>query len=353
MICSWAVYYFGPVPTNFWSGLKSIFAADYGYSANPQAPALHLKIAMAGDDAIGAQRVPVSFQQGTPYSANSCVAKGDLLAADLVVLGAYEGNRDAPFEIMEDGKYETATTINVSAASNGKNLVLVVSAYDPVVWNFQNFPTDRLKIVIVFGHEAQAVANLPKSVPVRFNTRRNPYQPCGEPAYAYEGGPELDKFASNLEQILGKSIDRFNGAYNPEFLSADAGHGVASIGQAIGPERWQLRASAPMTRKWLLPAEAGIAQLVDAGAMREATDKDIDDWHRRAAKAVGQSFGQHRERPLFLSRKVYVVTKAVEIPSGLFGADSLDFIVLDGVPRPRPSAGHNEFYFMETGTHAR
>lgn len=354
VLLGWAVYYsYDAFERPIRSMLEPRVPSARDTRPDAQKNALHLKIPLAGDNAIGTQRISVKFQQGSPYLADTCVAKTDLVGAELVVLGAYEGGSDAPFEFVEPGKHEVASTIAVSAAPSGKPLVLVVNAYDPVIWNFENFPTDRLKVVIAYGYEAQAVANLPARIPVRFNTRQYPFQPCGEAGYAYKGGTELDKFARNLEVVSGKRISRFNGAYDPEFLSSDGANGISSTRTKLPPEKWQIRASAPLTRKWLLPGEAGIAQLIGVGAVRPATPDDIEEWHRRAAKADGKSIAHHRDRPLFLHKKAYVVTKAIEVPSGLFGMDALDFIVLEGVPRPRGRTEHNDFYFLETSTYGR
>lgn len=355
LLIGWAIFhYHDAIAEQFVSTLEKISPpAKLSPRRAPEMPAPHRKIPVAAEDAIGAQRYKVRFQQGASFASNDCIPKSYLANADLVLLGAYEGGQFSPFEMISGSEHVTAKTIDVLAAPQGKDMFLIVSAYDPTIWNFEHFPTRRLKAVLIFGYDGQAVANLPKNIPARFHNEHTPYKPCGEEYYAYQGGPELDRLARNIERFAGKKIDRFNGAYDPSSLSADPQYSAKSPVESTDPAKWKMRGDWPMERRWLLPALAGLAQLEKAGAIRPATWKDTDSWYRQAAKAEGLSFNYYRQRPgFFLHDKAYVVSKPIEVPSGFWGLDAVDFIVEAGVPRPRTDGGHNDYYFIETGSHA-
>ncbi len=143
----------------------------------------------------------------------------------LFLASTQKGKKKSAFEVEDSGEYESVSIVNVVGSKKGKDLVLVISAYNPVIWNFENFPTHRLRMVLAYGHNTQAVANLPEDIAVRFVTEDNSFPACGKAGYAYEGGRDLDLFAKNLESANGKRINRFQGGYNPDSSEADVNYG--------------------------------------------------------------------------------------------------------------------------------
>ena len=94
----------------------------------------------------------------------SCLPEGVADKAKIVVLGAYEGGTQTALGI--EGEQHDVGTIAVAANSDGPPLVVVVTAYDPVIWDFRNVPKKRIRAVVAYGYANQAIAGVSREVPV-------------------------------------------------------------------------------------------------------------------------------------------------------------------------------------------
>jgi hypothetical protein len=224
--------------------------------------------------------------------------------------------------------------------------VLVLSAYDPVVWDLRQIPKRRLEGVVAYGHAAQAVVGVPKNVPVRFSAGRRADPRCGSATYAYQGGQNLDKLAANVKQAIGRPIDKFYGEYAPLAFNVDGGArplpdtGSITLGMLVASELFDLSA---------VPSKAGgIAVLLQQGAIRRATEDDQAELN--AALTRASPTGYLAPVSVRLSqRDTFVILKPITIPRGMYGAHSATFLIGKGVALPDDPGSHNTYYRLDGG----
>ena len=283
-----------------------------------------------------AQGLSVVFNTvGARISPRSdCLDAAVIRGARVVALGAYEGGE--PTSLAFAGEGDEVSKIVVQADEQGPPLVIILNAYDPVLWDFAGFPDERLRGVIVYGYSEQAVAHLKGSIPVRFATRSLGATSCGTYVYAYKQSPDLVRLREQVQAVLGVPLNAFYGSYSPNAFHADG-----SSSKPLAPvrlNRSQLRSSGPVQQGGLLPGDQGLRQLMEQGAIRPAKSADWAQWQRVSG-----------EKPdTFLD--AYVVLRSTEVPRGMYGAHSRAFIIPAGVPLPSDPGSHNRYYRLKDGT---
>ncbi len=269
----------------------------------------------------------------------------------LAVVGVYEGNRQSPLE-FEDESHAT-NMVDIFVPAGAQDTFLVLTAYDPVLWNISMRAPGVVRGVLVMGYHPQAVANLDSDIPVYFSTYEDGGESnCGKPMYAYKGGPELLALNERLGTVLGKEIDRFQGNYTGErfVVGVKAGVQVGADWLAQDVRIQDVVASRAMKPVSLLSGKAGIEQLVREGALRRATTADIQAWVTKAS-APYQSLqpGSTVEHYMMVG-STYVALKTFTLPKDLFGGNSVSIIIPEGIAEPKIGQTHSTVYFMEDGT---
>jgi hypothetical protein len=267
-----------------------------------------------------------------------CLPADRIRGARIVALGAYEGAQDLALSF--EGEDDAVSMVRVHGAAKGDQVVVVLSAYDPVVWDFARFPRARLRAVLVYGHHDQAVAHLPDAVPVRFTAGKSAGA-CGQPAHAYKPGKDLDRLNAQVGYALGREIDAFYGGYDPAALHVDGG-GIAPAPFRL-PDLGAIQGSASLSVDAVRPGEQGLRQLVESGSLRPANAQDVRAWLQAAARHGGGSDNLD-------VHQTYVVLKSVTLPRGMHGAHSRAFIIPPGTPHPVDHGSHNAFYFVADGS---
>jgi hypothetical protein len=264
--------------------------------------------------------------------------------ARVVALGAYEGA--SPLSFFAPGDSSDAGAITVAADRKGPPVLLVLSAYDPVVWDLRQIPNGRLEGVLAYGHAAQAVVGVPRNVPVRFSAGKRADSRCGPATYAYRGGQSLDKLAANVKQATGRPIDRFYGEYAPAAFNVDGGAlplpdtGSITLRMLVGSELFDVSA--------VPPKAAGVAALLQQGAIRRATADDQAELN--AALTRASPTGYLAPATVRLSdRDTFVILKPTTIPRGMYGAHSATFLIPRRVPLPDDPGSHNTYYRLDGG----
>ena len=320
----------------------------------------HWRLPEASEDAVGSDKKDVTLSQGkTQLPNNRCLSEKYFRGAKLYALGTYSGGNPSIFERKEKEPkkhlwtteaHRRVNTTNVTGNATGPEVTLILTSYESVVWNFEQAPVNRIRAVIAHGYYPQLVANLPLDIPVRFVSNDKAVESCGRAPSAHQGGKGLDKFAKNFERIAQVGITAFNGSYEADFLSFDGGFN--KNGDSKPQNEWSVRANVPITMQSLLPGFDGLAQLIEAGAIRPATEQDKLNWHKKAAQISGFTLEEHKAHPaLFMGDEAFVITREIEMPVRDNLLKFTDFILEDGVPRPRiPAPFRATFYFMETGT---
>jgi hypothetical protein len=262
------------------------------------------------------------------------------------VLGAYEGGMETQLSI--EGNSHEVGRIKMHAKSSGEPILLVVTAYDPVVWDFSDFPVNRLRAVLVSGYHDQAVAGLPKNVPLQINSHETPNAQCGEYGYAHEGGKNLDRLVKNLAMIFGREPDSFQGEYNPRSFTID-GQGIDGESQDDSIDPSAIRSTKTVTLDTIAPKETGLVQLINAGKIRPANANDISLLSKALTAASPTGMFASVKVDSSITHSLFVVLELTTLPKVMHGAHSANFIIPSGVPMPIDPGSHNTYYRLADG----
>lgn len=259
-------------------------------------------------------------------------------------VGIYEGDLDTEVRLESSGHETRAAEVVLNRP--GEDVVLVLMAYDPVLWTLRRTPETRLAAVIVGGYHTQAVLGVESELPLAITTHTGRRKDCGSAFYAYKAGPALLEADARILALTGRSIDRLWSHYRG---------GRIHIGPppAAGTALIESRDYLPQDYTDLPPfpsGQKGLDRLMDMGLLRLATPSDLDAWVN-AASAPYRRFDPSLKVDLpFGATGAYVVLGPMEIPAGLYGAHSAAFLVPPGVPMPSGHPGHSSVYVIEDGS---
>ena len=258
-------------------------------------------------------------------------------------VGVYEGAGTASVELEDSSN--PAGRVDVIVNRPDKPVVLVLSAYQPVVWELATTSETELAGVIVSGYHTQRVRGINAATPLRATSHKGPGH-CDEPFQAYEEGADFQKANQVVANLLGREIDTFNGAYRAErFVVGKATKDVAAVREGESQ-----RSSSSAAPKSVKAGEPGIKQLRRSGALRPARAPELERWAQLARQAQDLS---KRALPVPENKRfqpIYTVTRAMRYPKGLHGAHSQRFLIPEGVPEPLGDPGHSTVYDMNTAS---
>ncbi len=102
---------------------------------------------------------------------------------------------------------------------------------------------------------------------------------------------------------------------------------------------------------------AGLRDALAKGILRQATKDDAESWATRKASLVPKDalppVSGRDSRRAFLGphgSNVYVIQKPYELPAGLYGGNSAQFYLLEGVEFPKGELGHSSIFDFNTMT---
>lgn len=256
-------------------------------------------------------------------------------AADdqIILFGAYEG--DAISTVSVAGQDEDTQTARVVITPGARPLYIVLPSYEQIIWRFEGDVSRVSQVVLagygpsgVTGIAADRVADVSQTDGIRFGD-------------FYETGSDEGRHArAALEAALGRGVDVFAGSYTVGTLTLPAATVEESpsgdVPAGFDPAVYQLGlwfspggvvsidplavvSSLPAERYEVLPHGFGLAQLVATGAL----------------DARGDYF--------------YIARAIPRFPSGLYGAQSVSFVLGRSVPMPPGSPGHSCVMSEETG----
>jgi len=266
---------------------------------------------------------------------NACTVFVQKLPTDYVLYagGSHQGH-ELNYSIDQSGDVATEFTVKINIPN--QPVVLALGAYDASVWRIYKTANTDLVGVLVSGYESQKVIGLDPKIPLLTATYEEK-SPCG---YFYIGdGRILDQADKTLNAILGKSPQLY-------YQAAD--------GQIVFGEPFEI-SEFPSSREIIgevnapLAGQLGINALIEAGALRPATVRDLNDYY----EATGLVNTKKRINGLVSKTSVdliksYVVLKSITIPAGLFGKNAVIFIVAKGVLYPLGNPGHSTIYDMNS-----
>ena len=262
--------------------------------------------------------------------------------ATVQAVGLYEGGLDT--DVQLDPSSETRAA-DVVVNLPGQDVVLVLMAYDPVLWTVKRTPGTRLAAVIVGGYYAQGVLGVERALPLAVTTHQGPRKDCGGAFYAYEAGPSLLAADQRVHDIVGRAIDRLWSSYSGSLIHV--GRPPAAGTALIAAPDYRPEDYTDLPR--FPSGQRGLDALLAQGLLRRATVQDLDAWVE-AASAPYRRFdpGLRVDRPTGASG-IYVVQGPMRFPTGLYGAHSASFLLPAGLPMPTGNPGHSSVYLIEDG----
>ncbi len=263
------------------------------------------------------------------------------LTDDVAVLGVgtYQGVR--PSERQLDNTSHGTTIAEVYVEMPDRPVLLVLSAYEPVLWQVDQAPGTDIIGVLISGYHGQALTGLQSQTPSFISSYEVPgdFQPT---FVAHGTSPELLEANEIVELLTGRKMESFTDeAIDDIFFVGEAGPKVDDADRSpidVWDEPYD-----PST------AEPAIARLVEEGLLRPATIEDAQAWLDKHNELYASLDTELKTLSLDLGR-TFVVTGEVTLPDGLFGAHSVAFIVPDDVPQPDEPEGHNDFYWIADGS---
>jgi len=288
----------------------------------------------------------LAAQQGrTAQQLAQCQLRGLVLPKEFVVLaaGGYQGIEQT-FQLDDSGT--AAGLFEVEVNFTAKPVVLMLGAYNPSVWRLRWTKGTKLVAVVLGGYHRQEIVGLPNGVPLLTTTYANKGA-CGY-FYAASDG---DRFINPLaRRLFGRPAEMIYPANRGRILIGDPIPAGATLVSAPGPG---IDAFVDPTRP--LAGGAGIAAAVQRGVLRPSTRVDIDAWGvvwaaQRPPSDVPPTAGAGGLRMPSPNRdNSYVILAPFEMPAGLHGGHSVDFIVSKGVPYPTGNPGHSRVFDLNTG----
>lgn len=254
-------------------------------------------------------------------------------------VGSYGGTSGLGAAIELDNKGHDVRKIDVLVNLPDEPIVLVLSAYDPVVWNVAWTAGTRIVAAVVSGYHGQAVLGISKSIPLYVTTfagaehdaKRGASSSCPF-FYAYKQDNEYPKAADAIRRITGLEVARFIQA--PEKGAAIVGGPVSAALSAFESSPDYRLEEFVLTRK---PGEApagprGMEELAKLGFVRHAMPEDIRSFEESGVKGIIRGMA------------TYVILKPLTMPDGLYGGNSVNILLPAGVPDPDGPRGHNSFF---------
>ena len=294
-------------------------------------------------------------------------------------VGTYKGT--TPVDVQLDDSGHTVTQATVFVNKPNQSVVLVLSAYDPVLWRVEHTKDTKIAGILVSGYHGQALVGVDEKIPVAISS----HQERGEIPYFYATGASEKLISMNniVKKIVGQEIDQF---YNkptrgkfyigdePKQFELDGERIVFSdklkTGKALETSQTLTSQSttvmlAAQNKPQLVKkidrvaklAKSSVSQLaldelVTQKKLRLATSDDITAWVEKASKKYARFNPDLRVETTMQVGRTYVVLEQVELPNGLFGAHSRNFIIPNDVPFPTGPRCHNRFFKMD-GTAGR
>jgi hypothetical protein len=273
-----------------------------------------------------------------------CRFAGLELPADVAIYaaGGY-GGASQTFQIDQSGHQAGRFDVTVNSP---RPVVLILGAYNPSVWSIQWTTATKILAVVATGYYRQAVAGLPRSVPILAKPDGGEWA-CGG-GYIAAQETELTWINPLSRKLFGKPAEQV-------FFAAG---GKVTVGEPVPPDA-KLVSSPEITVESFIDKHAplagpmGIRDAVAKGLLRPATEDDLDQWAAEVAKRkkpadVPPISGRPTRTPRIDLSRAFVVRRAMTLPAGLYGGDSVILYVPKGVPYPKGDPGHCTIYDLNS-----
>lgn len=297
-----------------------------------------------------AELKPFDFSPPTKNIENEvCKFKGLKLPSNYLVLatGAYKGYRTG-FQIDASG--HEATQFDVAVNYENIPVVLVLSAYEPSIWNIGWSQRTKIAAVLVSGYHKQVVAGLDVNVPLLISTYDNK-SACGYFNIDYNS-PRIDEINKKTLLLFDKKINMIYPVTEGKVL---VGNDLTASTKLVTSSQITPASYRDITAP--LAGKAGLEEAIKNGVLRLATSEDAETWANQVLQnsniplgtpAIEMAPPRNREIQKISLLKAYVVLGEFTYPAGLWGADSVNFLIPKGIAKPKGNSGHSNVYDFNT-----
>ncbi len=232
------------------------------------------------------------------------------------------GGRPLGYRVEPGNREMTAFDVRVDEPH--QDVVVVLGAYEPALWQIRLSRFTRLAGVIVSGYHEGRVVGLTDDIPV-LQTYRDQPAPCG---YFYPAGNHGFAPQEFVSHAIGRSVDA---VFVPTNGRVDIGMGSSPEPAFASPNPTPLDLLRP--REAPLQGNAGLALLIRDGKLRAAQPGELEAWLRNYRAVHGLAL-KKLSSPLTGTAgfSVYVVLKPLELPLQLTGLNV--FIYPAGIAVP-------------------
>jgi len=254
---------------------------------------------------------------------------------EIQAVGTYRASEPVDIQLDDSGHKTTLASVIVNKPEIP--VVLVLSAYDPVVWKVGRTEETEIAGVIVSGYHGQALIGIDEDTPFAIST----YEEGGDFKHfvAFRASDELLDMDDRINELLGQRIKLFQ---NEPVGDAFVIGSPADPDDVIYSDHLTLEDYRDPHRP--LAGQEGLDTLVAAQKLRPATEQDIEAWVEKASEPYLKFNGQLRVEPPMRLSRTYVVLDTLTLPPGLYGAHSRSFLLPEDIPFPSGPTGHNSFY---------
>ena len=263
-------------------------------------------------------------------------------------VGPYRGAASVNVQLDDSG--HDVTQVEVVVNKPNQPVVLVLTAYDPVVWRVGRTKDTQIVGILVSGHHGQALIGVDKHTAHAISSQKEK----GDFPYFYATGASRRLLAMNdtVKQLVGREIDHFyNKPTNGVFYIGDQ---PADKDAVVYSQDLKIEGYVKPDRP--LAGRNALDYLVQEKKLRLATKADIELWVEKASEKYKRFNPELRVKTYMRVGRTYVILDKLTLPNGLFGAHSRAFIIPYGAPFPTGPRCHNTFYEMDgtaTGPGAR
>jgi hypothetical protein len=266
----------------------------------------------------------------------SCGLAGLPDNAEVHVVGLYKGGKELDVQLGQSG--HTTTEIEVIVDRTPAPVILVLSAYDPVVWKVGTARGATVAGVLVSGYHTQALLGIPRATPHRVLASEQSQGCQAVSAHSAQNAAQAER---RVMALVGRGIDRYYGSSSASVVYVGGDSPVKPVDVSYSSE---LTLDDYAVFRGEIPAgDRGIDALQRQGKLRPATAADVAQWsgdsRQQSSLASGLGVGS-----------VYVVLDDITLPPGLFGAHRRDLIIPAGVPKPKGPKAHCTFYYLKDHT---
>ncbi|MDR0761731.1 MAG: hypothetical protein LBF13_01630 [Campylobacteraceae bacterium] len=279
-------------------------------------------------------RVSSSAENFDIAPVKTCDFSDIVLSDDFYVYaaGGYSG-LNQNIQIDQSGHQATEFTLFINVAD--KPVVLILSAYEPSIWQIKFTQETKISAAYLSGYHKQIITGLPEETNL-LNATDVSY--CNSRFIVSQD--RLSALNPLSKSLFGKSVD----------MVYFAKQGLITIGSKIDIDEYISFKAKPTSffhdKTKPLAGPMGIQDAVNKKILRRATKDDykpIYEYLRKDNPSV------HDDSPTYyVPHNAYVIEKEFTLPAGLYGAHSVNLILKEGVPFPSGELGHSCLFDLNT-----